>query len=121
MNPEPIDLQTNTLTARPLNNPLGIEMSIRAIAVCSFYKGVKKLVTVSDLPTYICPSRNLFLLVKTYFSRPTEMKLMLSEEKKKGRGAGTQYMGYLLVQCTLLPKSQDDMDQVGPFTVSSQR
>ena len=36
------------------------------------------------------------------------MRLDLSE---KGRGG---YMGYLLLQCTLMPKSQDDKDMVSP-------
>ena len=38
--------------------------------------------------------------------RPTQVRLDLSE---KGRGG---YMGYLLLQCTLTPKSEDDKNMV---------
>ena len=38
--------------------------------------------------------------------RPNELKLVLSERNKNN------YMGFLFVQCTLIPKSAEDREQV---------
>ena len=48
--------------------------------------------------------------------RPTELKLSLTEKTGKGK---TDYMGYLIVVCTLIPKTQDDKEQVGVTNLSS--
>lgn len=43
------------------------------------------------------------------FRRPTEMKLNLTDKSSKNK---LKYMGYLLLQVTLLPKTQDEKEQV---------
>ncbi|KAK2168249.1 hypothetical protein LSH36_19g12015 [Paralvinella palmiformis] len=42
-------------------------------------------------------------------NQPTELKLMLKETKKKIKH---EYMGFLVVSCTLIPKTQDDKEHV---------
>lgn len=43
------------------------------------------------------------------FRRPTELKLALCDERKRKK---EEYMGYVTVQCTLKPKSQDEKEAV---------
>ena len=44
--------------------------------------------------------------------RSKELKLLLTEEKKKGKSETNPYMGYILLQCTLVPKTSDEKEQV---------
>ncbi len=43
--------------------------------------------------------------------RSQDLKLMLTEKTAKGKQSN-EYMGYLTVQCTLIPKTQDEKEQV---------
>ena len=43
--------------------------------------------------------------------RSHDLKLMLTEKTAKGKQSN-EYMGYITLQCTLVPKTQDEKEQV---------
>lgn len=49
-------------------------------------------------------------MTRMLFYSPVELKLMLRDEMSKSKIP--EYMGYLVIQCTLLPKTQNDKDLV---------